>query len=190
MKPIRKILVPTDFSRPAAEAFAVAHELARSVGAGVVLLHVTRPPAVVSAEAAQAFSSPVDGEKDAWDKLRAIQPTDPAVRVEHEVIVTDRPDPSHVLKIVETAGCDLIVMGTHGLSGLKHRLFGGLTEEVVRLARCPVMVVKAPSAPEATRVPKAGARAAGPVPPPTKESAGRSIAPATGAHDGVAGRRP
>ena len=59
--------------------------------------------------------------------------------------MADRPDASHVLKIVEAAGCDLIVMGTHGLTGLKHRLFGGLTEEVVRLARCPVMVVKGPT---------------------------------------------
>ena len=66
--------------------------------------------------------------------------------VEHEVIVTAQPDASHILKIVEKTGCDLIVMGTHGLSGLKHRLFGGLTEEVVRNARCPVMVVKAPHA--------------------------------------------
>ena len=44
--------------------------------------------------------------------------------------------------MVESTGCDLIVMGTHGHTGLRHRLFGGLTEEVVRLARCPVMVVK------------------------------------------------
>ena len=45
------------------------------------------------------------------------------------MIVADRPDVSHVLKIVEAAGCDLIVMGTHGLTGLKHLLFGSLTEE-------------------------------------------------------------
>ena len=39
----------------------------------------------------------------------------------------------------------MIVMGTHGASWLKQRLFGSVTEEVVRLARCPVMVVKAPA---------------------------------------------
>ena len=144
MPPIQKILVPTDFSPHAAEAFRVAHDLARATGAVVVVQHVARPPAVVS-DGARPLSTPADREEDVWDKLRTIRSTDPAVRVEHEVIVADRPDVSHVLKMVEAAGCDLIVMGTHGLTGLKHRIFGGLTEQVVRLARCPVMVVKAPA---------------------------------------------
>ena len=60
------------------------------------------------------------------------------------MIVADRPGANHVLEILDKLGCDLIVMGTHGHSWLKHRLFGSVTEEVVRLARCPVMVVKAP----------------------------------------------
>ncbi len=45
--------------------------------------------------------------------------------------------------MLDKLGCDLIVMGTHGTSWLKQRLFGGLTEEVIRHAHCPVMVVKA-----------------------------------------------
>jgi hypothetical protein len=68
------------------------------------------------------------------------------VAVEHEVIVAEKLDVSEVLKFVEAAGCDLIVLGTDGLTGMRHRLFGGLAEEVVRLARCPVMVVKGPAA--------------------------------------------
>jgi nucleotide-binding universal stress UspA family protein len=81
--------------------------------------------------------------------------------VEHEVIVANRPSASHVLEILERLGCDLIVMGTHGHSWLKVLLFGSLTEEVVRWARCPVMVVKAPAhkapiaAPQPTK-PEAG----------------------------------
>ena len=47
--------------------------------------------------------------------------------------------------MLDKLGCDLIVMGTHGRSWLKHRLFGSVAEEVVRRARCPVMVVKAPA---------------------------------------------
>src|SRR5262252_5911374 len=95
MNAIQKILVPTDFSAPADEAFRVAHTLARAVG--------------------------------------------------HEVIVADRPRASHILTLLDKLGCDLIVMGTHGHSWLKHRLFGSVTEEVVRRAQCPVMVVKAPA---------------------------------------------
>ena len=48
------------------------------------------------------------------------------------------------IRILQERGCDLIVIGTHGLSGLRHLLFGSVTEDVVRKARCPVMVVKAP----------------------------------------------
>jgi nucleotide-binding universal stress UspA family protein len=61
------------------------------------------------------------------------------------VIVADRPRAGHILEMLDKLGCDLIVMGTHGRSWVKHRLFGSVTEEVVRLARCPVMVVKAPA---------------------------------------------
>ncbi len=69
--------------------------------------------------------------------------------------MADRPGASHILKIVEASGCDLIVMGTHGLTGLKHRLFGGITEEVVRQAQCPVMVVKAPAPAVVAHAPEA-----------------------------------
>jgi nucleotide-binding universal stress UspA family protein len=104
----------------------------------------------VVVDGGRLLTDPTVGEpKDLWADLRKIKAEDSAVVVEHEVIVADRPDVAHVLKIVEATGCDLIVMGTHGLSGLKHRLLGGLTEEVVRRARCPVMVVKAPAAEEA-----------------------------------------
>ncbi|MDG3005912.1 universal stress protein [Paludisphaera mucosa] len=143
MGPIRKIFVPTDFSRHALEAFRQAVALARAAGAGVVVLHVARPPAVV-VDGGRLSAATASGESgDLWAELRKIKAEEPEVAVELEVIVADRPDVAHVLDMVESAGCDLIVMGTHGLTGLKHRLFGGLTEEVVRRARCPVMVVKA-----------------------------------------------
>jgi len=77
------------------------------------------------------------------------------VRVEHEVVVAARPGARHVLDILEKLGCDLIVMGTHGASSLGHLLFGSMTEDVVRLARCPVMVVKAPAQGRPAPAPKA-----------------------------------
>jgi nucleotide-binding universal stress UspA family protein len=146
MNAIRKILVPTDFSAHADEAFRVAHTLARTIGAEVILFHVAHPPAVV-AEGGRFLANPGKGEAvNLWDRFHdSIQPTDPKVQVKHEVIVADRPGAAHVLEILDKLGCDLIVMGTHGRSWLKHRLFGSVTEEVVRRARCPVMVVKAPT---------------------------------------------
>jgi nucleotide-binding universal stress UspA family protein len=99
----------------------------------------------VVSDGRSALSTPADVEgKDVWERLRKIQPTDSAVHVEHEVIVADRPDASHILRILQERGCDLIVIGTHGRTGLRHLLFGSVTEDVVREAQCPVMVVKAP----------------------------------------------
>ena len=145
MDAIHKILVPTDFSAHADEAFRVAHTLARMTGAEVILFHVAHPPAVVS-EGGKLLANP--GNADAvnlWDRFRSVQPAEAKVRVEHQVIVADRPRAGHILEILDKLGCDLIVMGTHGRSSLKHLLFGSVAEEVVRLARCPVMVVKAPA---------------------------------------------
>jgi len=158
MDAIRKILVPTDFSAHADEAFRVAHTLARAVGAEVILFHVARPPAVVS-EGGGLLANPGKGEPvNLWDRFQSIQPTDPKVRVEHEVIVTDRPSATHILDILEKLGCDLIVMGTHGHSRLQHLLFGSVAEEVVRRARCPVMVVKAPALRAAASGPQASTK--------------------------------
>jgi nucleotide-binding universal stress UspA family protein len=143
MKAIRKILVPTDFSEYADEAFRVAHMLARAIGAEVILFHVAQPPAVVT-EDGQLLANPGEGDAlNLWDRFQSIVPNDPRVRVERQVIVAQRPSASHILEILDKLGCDLIVMGTHGRSRLKLLLFGSVTEEVVRWARCPVMVVKA-----------------------------------------------
>jgi nucleotide-binding universal stress UspA family protein len=145
MDAIRKILVPTDFSAHADEASRVAHALARMIGAEVILFHIAQPPAVVS-EGGRLLANPGKGDAvNLWDRFQSILPNDPKVRVEHEVIIADRPGATHVLEILDKLGCDLIVMGTHGAAWLKQRLFGSVTEEVVRRARCPVMVVKAPA---------------------------------------------
>jgi nucleotide-binding universal stress UspA family protein len=145
MEAIRKILVPTDFSAHADEAFRVAHSLAHAIGAEVVLFHVAHPPAVVL-ECGRFLTDPHQGKAvNLWDRFQSLQSSDSSVRVTREVIVADRPGATHILEILEKLGCDLIVMGTHGRSWLKHLLFGSLTEEVVRRAHCPVMVVKAPS---------------------------------------------
>jgi nucleotide-binding universal stress UspA family protein len=159
MDAIKRILVPTDFSPHADEAFRVAHTLARATGAEVIVFHVARPPAVVS-EGGALLAEPGKDATNLWDRFRDIQSGDPKVRVEHQVIVADRPGADHVLHILDELGCDLIVMGTHGHGRLRQVLFGSVTEEVVRRARCPVMVVKAP-APVRTPPPTEPAQATG-----------------------------
>jgi nucleotide-binding universal stress UspA family protein len=73
MDAIQKILVPTDFSAHADEAFRVAHRLAKATGASVVAFHVAAPPAVVTAEGpSPADARDVNG-KDLWAGLLALQ---------------------------------------------------------------------------------------------------------------------
>jgi universal stress protein A len=150
MDTVRKILVPTDFSAHADEAFRVALILAQALGAEVILFHVARPPAVAT-EGGPLLANPPKGDAmDLWDRFHRFQENDPRVRVQHEVIVADKPHAGYILEILDKLGCDLIVMGTHGRTGLKHLLFGSVAEEVVRRAHCPVMVVKAPALRAAT----------------------------------------
>jgi nucleotide-binding universal stress UspA family protein len=150
MDAIRKILVPTDFSAHAAEAFRIAHTVAQAVGADVILFHIARPPTVVS-DGGAFLEDPTRTEAtDLWDRFRSVQPNDSTVRVQHEMIVAEGPSANLIFEILDKLGCDLIVMGTHGQSWLKQRFFGSVTEQVLRHARCPVMVVKVPvPAPEA-----------------------------------------
>jgi nucleotide-binding universal stress UspA family protein len=139
---IRKILVPTNFSPHAAAAFRQALALAKATGAIVIVFHVARPSAVVIDGGRILTDRVGEKPKDLWAELRKMKAEDPGVVVEDEVIVADGPDDSHILDIAEATDCDLIVIGARGLTGLRRRLFGGLTEQVVRHARCPVMVVK------------------------------------------------
>jgi nucleotide-binding universal stress UspA family protein len=175
MKPIRKILVPTGCSPHAAEAFRQALGLAGPLGASLVVLYVARPPAVVVDGGRLLIDPTQTAPRDLWADLRKIKADVPGVAVDHEVIVAERPDAAHNLKILEKTGCELIVMGTHGLTGLKHRLFGGVTQEEVRKAHCPVMVVKDLATPASGQIPAAAKPAPGAEPrkpgatPATKE---------------------
>jgi nucleotide-binding universal stress UspA family protein len=145
MSVFRKILVPTDYSSNAREAFRVAHDLARPTGASVVVFHVSRAATIGSA-GDRRLSSPVRvAEKDRSDELLPKRTTVPTVRIEHEMMVADRPDAKHILRTVKKCGCDLIVMGTHVRAGRKRRLLGNMIEAVMRRAQCPVIVVTAPA---------------------------------------------
>src|SRR5438552_19041022 len=144
MDAIHKILVPTDFSAHADEAFRVAHTLARAVGAEVILFHVAQPPAVVSEEG-RLLTDPGNGNStNLWDRFHSLQPNDPKVRVVHEVIVAKRSSVTHILEILDKLGCDLIVMGTHGRPSLKHLRFASEAEGGVRRRPWPARRAAAP----------------------------------------------
>jgi nucleotide-binding universal stress UspA family protein len=142
VSPIRTILHPTDFSGPSEFAFRLACSLARDHRARLVVLHVAEFPANVYPEATR-HEDPALRHPALWAKLRQLRPPPPEVPVEHRLAGGDPPE--EVLRAAGETGSDLIVMGTHGRSGLKHLLMGSVAEQVVRKAPCPVLTVKAPA---------------------------------------------
>jgi len=156
---IRKILVPTDFSPHADEAFRVAQVLAKATGAEIVIFHVSHAPAVAAEGGALLTASSGGNLTDVWGRFKSLPAVDPAVKVEHKAIVAERPKVAHILEMLEKSGCDLIVMGTHGHTRLSHLLTGSVTEDVVRQAHCPVLLVKAPAHAAAPRPAPAAAKA-------------------------------
>jgi nucleotide-binding universal stress UspA family protein len=141
-----KILVATDFSPAAAEAFRLAVELAAPHGGEVVVAHVTEDVAMVVENGPVTTGWTAAKRHNLWDDFRALAANEPNVRVTHE-LVAGRLSAAEIVVQMEKFGCDLIVLGSHGHGRLRRLLRGSLTDQVVRSARCPVLVVKARAAP-------------------------------------------
>jgi len=140
MSPIRTILHPTDFSESAEAAFSVASMLAGAHGARIIVLHVFPRPRVF-AEA--AFRQDPSYEADLWHKLDSYHAAGPNIQVERRLAEGSPAD--EILYVADEQGCDLIVMGTHGKTGLASLLTGSVTTKVMRRASCPVLTVRMPA---------------------------------------------
>ena len=140
---IRTILHPTDFSDCSRLAFRLASLLAREQGARLVILHVKQVlgPMVAYGNAMAQLESGEDQEKH-WEILGRFQVSDSRVSVEHRLVEGDAA--REIVRVADDVGCDLIVMGSHGRTGLQRLVFGSVAEQVLRKARCPVVTVKVP----------------------------------------------
>ena len=141
MLPVRTILHPTDFSAYAENAFALACSLARDYQARLLVLHVLAPPEEAE-EGMEILPYPESYRKDLLERLAQLYAPDADVRVEDRVV--EGHAATAILEAAAREQCDLIVMGTHGRSGLGRLLMGSVAEEVVRKAPCPVLTVKMP----------------------------------------------
>jgi nucleotide-binding universal stress UspA family protein len=143
MLSIHTILHPTDLSDCSRYAFRLAAMLAREQGARLVVLHVkpTLGPMVACREVLAEWEP--DGSQEKLLKiLHRLQVADPKVQVEHRLM--DGEGVPEILQQAEEIGADLIVMGTHGRTGLSRLLMGSVASEVLRKAQCPVVTVKIP----------------------------------------------
>jgi len=139
MLPIRTILHPTDFSDFSADAFHLACSLARDYGARLIVLHV-EDVAVPMVGDGIMMPPPVMDLEPARDALRKIRPEDPIISVERYLIEGD--PATEILQLARKTNADLIVMGTHGRTGVGRLLMGSVAERVLREAACPVLTVK------------------------------------------------
>jgi nucleotide-binding universal stress UspA family protein len=147
MLTIRTILHPTDLSDHCDCAFRLSCSLARDYGARLIVLHVSTPP-VVGYGGGVIPPEPAELKNQLRERLHQVQARDPKVQLDHRLVEGD--PATEILRIAEGAGCDLIVMGTHGRRGLGRLLIGSVAEQVVRKAACPVLTVKTPQGPESS----------------------------------------
>jgi nucleotide-binding universal stress UspA family protein len=145
MFPLKTILHPTDFSECSRPAFELACRLAGQDGARLILLHVTTVPDL----AYRGYGLPgspllvEEYRRDVCKRLEVLQPPHPSVPVERRLAEGDPAE--EILRTARETGADLIVLGTHGQTGLRELLMGSGAGEVVRNATCPVLTLKVPA---------------------------------------------
>jgi universal stress protein A len=146
---IKRILLPTDFSQSSEWAVEYASSLAASLGARVHLIHVIedelRTPGIYDVYVPE---SPERREREyqrARGKLLAITDRLAATKIPSTAEVRTGAAVEGIVSAAVDYGADLIVMSTHGRTGVQHLLMGSVAEEVIRRARCPVFAVRLPS---------------------------------------------
>jgi nucleotide-binding universal stress UspA family protein len=140
----KKILCAVDFSDVSRAALAEAAALARRLDAALALVHVYEPPPPVALDVVvptegllESASSDVEARLEAWtDDAQALagRPVRAIVRIGAAA--------AELVRCAAQEGADVLVLGTHGRTGLKHLVLGSVAERVLREAACPVLVVR------------------------------------------------
>ena len=137
---VKKILYPTDFSSYSNQAYFHAVALAENHQASLTIAFVHTPDFVVPAG---CKGKDRDSDLAYWrDQLEQIRPLNPAIAVRHVFLEGD--PATELVRYACDAGVDVIVMGTHGRTGVERLLMGSVAEKVLRDAPCSVLVVKLP----------------------------------------------
>ncbi len=138
----RRICCAVDFSDASGSALNEAADLARRFRAELTVIHVHEDPGLVSA----ALDSPpepfqLEPKLAAWRAGAQLAATHPV----HSAVLVGAPA-AEILRFVARESFDLLVVATHGRTGIKHPVLGSVAERVVREATCPVLVVRWPGA--------------------------------------------
>ncbi len=151
MPKLSRILVPIDFSDCSRTAFDYAVTLANTFGATIDLIHVWEVPPYIPPEAmvgvpghdTQTLADVAHGTAEQEMRRFVKDLESDGVHVERTLL--DSGDPGRtIVDVADKEGYDMIVLGTHGRTGLSHLLMGSVAERVVRHSSRPVLTVRAP----------------------------------------------
>jgi universal stress protein A len=140
---LKRILVPTDFSEPSLKALRYAVALARQFGATIFLVHVLERIPFIAGDQSVVITIPEEESIQvakkrllslAADEIEEVVPVSTVVR-------TGKPF-AELVTLAKELQIDLIIVATHGYTGLRHILLGSTAERLVRHAACPVLVVR------------------------------------------------
>jgi len=134
------ILFPTDFSTASDAALPHAVTLAKEKSATLLILHVEEPP-LAYGSGELYYGLPEPSSERILKMLEQVTPSDPTVAFKHRLTIGD--PAGEIVRIAGEEAAEMIVLGTHGRSGISRMLMGSVAEAVVRRAPCPVLVLRA-----------------------------------------------
>ena len=143
---LKKILYPTDFSESSLEALKYAVSFARYNKAKLILMHVVNEKIFSEGLNLPRLSAPEalgqEMADEAARQLKMLIPTSERAGLDVEMVILHGMPFLEIIRYAKANDVDLIVIGTHGRSGMEHIIFGSTAEKVVRKAPCPVLSVK------------------------------------------------
>ena len=137
--PQKTIVFPTDFSTASDAALEHAATLARQSGARLLIVHVEEPPLAYGGGELY-YGLPEPNSERILKMLEDVKPADPAVPYAHRLTMGD--PAGEVVRIAADEHAEMIVLGTHGRTGMTRLLMGSVAEAIVRRAPCPVLVYR------------------------------------------------
>ncbi len=141
MPEIRRILCPVDFSPPSERALDFAIDLAKTVNAEIHLLHVYQLPVYALPDGAM-MAGPEFTTRVTTETQKALNElAESKASANPKTHLVEGVPYREIVRMSEELGADLIVLGTHGRTGIRHLLLGSVAERVVRSAKVPVITV-------------------------------------------------
>jgi nucleotide-binding universal stress UspA family protein len=135
----KTILFPTDFSLASDAALPHAEALAKQSNARLLIVHVEEPPLAYGGGELY-YGLPEPSSERILKMLEDVKPADPKLPFAHRLTMGD--PAGEIVRIAAEEGAEMIVLGTHGRTGVTRLLMGSVAEAIVRRAPCPVLVYR------------------------------------------------